>query len=287
MIVLVAVGCHRVYRCEHAVVCSHPKHPEKRPDFRPSFLKIGPALREHPVLASIPLLALTATAVPRVQRDIVTNLRMRGDATVAKKSFDRPNLKISVGRKPRNGLTGAFDRVAKEVAKAIVGTGGTADAMNNKKAGAGYRAVSVPGKSSIVYCSTKKEVEDISSQITRQLAHQIVQQHAIGKGGGGGAISFDEALSLASSYVKPYHAGLSFGHRSDAHTEFLVGKVAVIVATVAFGMGIDKPDIRRVVHWGPPKTVEVSFLLIVHVCGHRFSCLVKTDAHGCTQYAFQ
>jgi len=214
-------------------------------DFRSSFLEIGPSLRGHPVLASIPMVALTATAVPRVQRDIIKNLRMQSDAKIAKKSFDRTNLKIVVRRKPRNGPHGAFENIAKEMAKAIVGRGGTADAS---------RAHGI--SSTIVYCSTKKEVEDIASKIAQTLAHQLVHQHALQSNNNDAPLSLEAAESLASAHVKPYHAGLSSGARSDAHTDFLIGRVSVIVATVAFGMGIDKPDIRRVVHWGACKTVE-------------------------------
>ena len=220
-------------------------------DFRKSFLDIGPSLRNHPILSSVPILALTATAVPRVQRDIVTSLRMQHDATIAKRSFDRTNLKIVIKRKPRNGMHGAFESMVKEMAKTIVKQGISANSSSKKGVGGGI----VGGRSTIVYCSTKKEVETIAAMIAQTLAHQIVQQNAI-NGNDDNTITFEAASHLASSYVKPYHAGLSFGHRSDAHTQFLIGKVIIIVATVAFGMGIDKPDIRRVVHWGGCKTVE-------------------------------
>jgi len=233
-------------------------------DFRPSFLKIGSTLRGtgvsgvtggggNSVLASIPLVALTATAVPRVQRDIVANLRMRPDATIAKKSFDRTNLKIVVRGKPRNGPSGAFDPVVDELAKAIAKRGGTS-ASND----AAYGAQGTSGCSTIVYCSTKREVEDIASRIARALAHRLVERRALRSDGAGddAPLSPERAERLAAALVKPYHAGLSFGARTGAHLDFLVGRVSVVVATVAFGMGIDKPDIRRVVHWGPPKTVE-------------------------------
>ena len=217
-------------------------------DFRPSFLGIGQELRGHPVLASIPLLALTATAVPRVQRDIVRNLRMRPDATIAKRSFDRANLKISVRGKPRNGPHGAFEPLAEELARALVRQGGTA--RNATK------TPGTAGKSTIVYCATKKEVEDIAAKIAQTLAHQLVRQHALVHGADAAPLALEAAERLASAHVRPYHAGLSPARRTDAHLDFLVGRASVIVATVAFGMGIDKPDIRRVVHWGPCKTVE-------------------------------
>lgn len=244
-------------------------------DFRPSFLQIGPSVRNHPVLSSIPLLALTATAVPRVQQDIVKNLQMQPDATIAKKSFDRTNLKIVIRRKPRNGAHGAFEPMAKEMAKAIVKQG-----ISNSSA----RAI-ISGKSTIVYCSTRNEVEDITAKISQALAHQIVQQNALSSTSSG-PISVGAAAQLAASYVKPYHAGLSIGQRSDAHTEFLIGKVAVIIATVAFGMGIDKPDIRRVIHWGACKTVEEYYQQMGRAGrdGLTAECIMYADANDFVKY---
>ena len=200
-------------------------------------------------------MALTATAVPRVQSDIVANLQMN-NPTVAKKSFDRPNLKIVIKRKPRNGALGAFDELTSDMAKAIVKQGGTTGGR-----------VDISGKSTIVYCATKKEVETITAKIIQDLAHQIVQQHGqgspnnkrhslTGNNDKKTAITIQRATELASTYVKSYHAGLSFGHRTDAHTDFLIGKVTVVVATVAFGMGIDKPDVRFVIHHDIPKSLE-------------------------------
>ena len=127
-------------------------------DFRPSFLRIGSSLRDHPVLSSIPVLALTATAVPRVQADIVKNLRMRPDATIAKRSFDRPNLRIIIRRKPRNGPLGAFEGMVEEIAGAIVRRGGADEGARG----------AASGRSTIVYCSTKREVEDIAAKIARR-----------------------------------------------------------------------------------------------------------------------
>jgi len=244
-------------------------------DFRPSFLQIGSSLRNHSILSSIPILALTATAVPRVQSDIVNNLRMR-DPIVAKRSFDRQNLKITIRRKPRNGTHGAFEPLAKEMAKAIVKQGGLSNTS---------RVPSLSGKSTIVYCSTKKEVEDIAGRITSTLAHQLKHQHSL-QCSDGEAVDLYHAEQLASSYVKPYHGGLSFGQRSDAHTEFLIGKVAVIVATVAFGMGIDKPDIRRVIHWGACKTVEEYYQQMGRAGrdGLPAECTMYADPHDFVKY---
>ena len=182
------------------------------------------------VQPSIPLLAMTATAVPRVQRDIVRNLRMRPDATIAKRSFDRANLKISVRGKPRNGPHGAFERLAEELVRALVRQGGTA--RNAAK------APGATGKSTIVYCATKKEVEDIAAKIAQTLAHQLVRRHALVHGADAAPLALEAAERLASAHVRPYHAGLSPARRTDAHLDFLVGRASVFVATVAFEMGI-------------------------------------------------
>jgi RecQ family ATP-dependent DNA helicase len=229
-------------------------------DFRPSFLKIGPTLRNHPILKNIPILALTATAVPRVQSDIVNKLCMQPYPTIAKKSFDRPNLKITIRRKPRNGPVGAFEGLAKEMASSI----------------ASNKSVVGSGKSTIVYCSTKKEVEDTTAMLVRLLAHHLVTP----------AITLEHASQLASSIVRPYHAGLTYEQRTEAHTEFLVGKVAIIVATVAFGMGIDKPDIRRVIHWGACKTVEEYYQQMGRAGrdGLPAECIMYADSHDFAKY---
>jgi len=178
------------------------------------------------------LLALTATAVPRVQQDIIKKMQMKRGLTVAKKSFDRPNLKITIRRKPITG--NPFDALVTDIATAFA-------KLDNKS----Y----TQAKSTIVYCATKKEVEQICSMISQALAHKIADNSNQN-------MAFSKAEQIASTFVKPYHAGLSIGQREDAHTNFLIGRCTVIVATVAFGMGIDKPDIRRVIHWGPCKTVE-------------------------------
>ena len=212
--------------------------------------------------------------MPRVQQDIVKNLRLSSDTTIAKKSFDRPNLKITIRRKPRNGAQGAFDPLAKELAKAVVKQGITTASSKGVMA----------AKSTIVYCSTRNEVEDITSRILSSLARQIVQQDRLRNADS--SITFETASTIASSFVKPYHAGLSFGKRTDAHLEFLIGKVAIIVATVAFGMGIDKPDIRKVIHWGAPKTVEEYYQQMGRAGrdGLTAECIMMADTHDFIKY---
>jgi superfamily II DNA helicase RecQ len=159
---------------------------------------------------------------------------MKQGTTIAKKSFDRSNLKITVRRKPMTGNHGVFDALVGDIATAFSRLGNKAYTQ---------------AKSTIVYCATKKEVEMTCNMITRALAHKITDNSNRN-------IAFSDAEKISSDFVKPYHAGLSIGQRENAHTNFLIGKCAIIVATVAFGMGIDKPDIRRVIHWGPCKTVE-------------------------------
>ena len=182
-------------------------------DFRPVFRQVGTALREE-LSQDIPLLALTATAVPRVRRDILESLKMRDPVLVHQQSFDRPNLRIRVAKKT-GGLPGAMKDLLKELNGAAAGT----------KASASH-----PNQSTIVYAPTRSQVEEVA---------QYLQAH-----------------TTRNIRVEAYHAGLSNAARADAHTNFLTGQTAVIVATVAFGMGIDKPDTRRVIHYGCPKTLE-------------------------------
>lgn len=168
-------------------------------DFRPDYRNLH-RIRLHNVLGQIPILALTATAVPRVQNDILSSLRLR-QPYIAKQTFDRTNLAISVVKKHRGGLRATMETVLPKL-------------LDQKS-------------STIIYAATKSEVEDIASY-----------------------------LDSKGVSVQAYHAGLSTSARTDAHTNFLVGKTSVLVGTVAFGMGIDKPDTRRVMHYGPPKTME-------------------------------
>lgn len=178
-------------------------------DFRKEYRKVGEMLRSHSILSQIPIVALTATAVPKVQNDILESLRLR-NPLIVQQSFDRENLIISVKKKPVGGYKSALAPFVKDMK----------DMSVQKKR-----------ESTIVYCPTRAMVEEISEWLSCQL-----ESHGID--------------------VQPYHAGLSNNARSQAHFNFLIGKTLVIVATIAFGMGIDKSDIRRVIHFGPPKTVE-------------------------------
>ena len=165
-------------------------------DFRVEYRQLH-QIRNHSVLSQVPIVALTATAVPRVQNDIMQSLHLR-NPLIARQSFDRTNLKIEVHKK--KGIHAAMDPLLPKMAH----------------------------QSTIIYAPTRDQVKQISNFLSQKLP----------------------------GTVEAYHAGLSHEERTRAHTNFLVGQTKVIVATVAFGLGIDKPDTRRVVHYGPPKTVE-------------------------------
>ena len=163
-------------------------------DFRPEYRNIRPAIE---VIGPAPIVALTATATPKVQQDIQKNLEMM-DATVFKSSFNRPNLYYEVRQKTAD--------VDKDIVKYIR---------------------QMEGKSGIVYCMTRKEVEDLA-----------------------------KTLQVNNISALPYHAGMEAPQRSETQDAFLMEKCQVIVATVAFGMGIDKPDVRFVIHYDIPKSLE-------------------------------
>ncbi|MFU1856379.1 DNA helicase RecQ [Sphingobacterium sp. NGMCC 1.201703] len=163
-------------------------------DFRPEYRKIRQVINE--IGANIPIIALTATATPKVQSDIRKNLQMN-DAVLFKSSFNRSNLYYEV-------------RPKKDVVKEIVRF------IKTKS-----------GKTGIVYCLSRKKVEEIS-----------------------------EVLNLNGIKALPYHAGLDAKTRADTQDKFLMEDVEVIVATIAFGMGIDKPDVRYVIHHDIPKSME-------------------------------
>lgn len=162
-------------------------------------------------------MALTATAIPRVQNDIISSLQLR-NPKISQQSFDRSNLVISIKRKPSGAYRTALQPFVTDLTHKY-----------SKKRGTG--GISTGNDSTIIYCPTQRFVEEIAEWLSGTLEHVGIK-------------------------VEPYHAGLSTQKRSDAHINFLTGKTMIIVATIAFGMGIDKPDTRRVIHYGPPKTVE-------------------------------
>ena len=163
-------------------------------DFRPEYRRIRPIINEIGVR---PVIALTATATPKVQHDIQKNLGML-DATVFKSSFNRPNLYYEVRPKTAN--------IDKDIIKYIK---------------------SQEGKSGIIYCLSRKKVEELA-----------------------------ELLQVNGIRALPYHAGMDSATRTQNQDAFLLEKIDVIVATIAFGMGIDKPDVRYVIHYDIPKSLE-------------------------------
>jgi len=164
-------------------------------DFRPEYRKLRPII--DAIGQKVPVIALTATATLKVQEDILKNLEIP-DAKVFKSSFDRENLYYEVRPKTK--------QVIKDIIKYIK---------------------TQPGKSGIVYCLSRKKVEETA-----------------------------ESLVVNGIRALPYHAGLDAATRRNNQDMFLMEEVEVIVATIAFGMGIDKPDIRFVIHHDIPKSIE-------------------------------
>ena len=165
-------------------------------DFRPEYRRIKQIVKD---IKDVPMMALTATATPKVQADIQKNLQML-DAEVFKTSFNRPNLYYEVRQKNKK------DKVLKEIVAYIK--------QRDKKSG-------------IIYCLSRKKVEEIA-----------------------------EVLNLNGVKALPYHAGLDAKTRASHQDKFLMEDADVIVATIAFGMGIDKPDVRFVIHYDVPKSLE-------------------------------
>jgi ATP-dependent DNA helicase RecQ len=162
-------------------------------DFRPEYRRLRPIIE---AIGTVPIMALTATATPKVQQDIQKNLGMN-EANLYKSSFNRPNLYYEV--RPKTN-------VAKEIIKYIK--------QQN-------------GKSGIVYCLSRKKVEELA-----------------------------DTLKVNGIKALPYHAGLDATTRAKTQDMFLMEDIDVIVATIAFGMGIDKPDVRFVIHHDIPKSLE-------------------------------
>ena len=164
-------------------------------DFRPEYRKIRDVIDS--IDAKIKVIALTATATPKVQDDIIKNLKI-SDSKLFKSSFNRPNLYYEV--RPKN------DETEVDLIKFI---------KSNQ------------GESGIIYCLSRKNVEDLS-----------------------------QLLNMNGVKSLPYHAGLDKKIREDNQDRFLKDDCDVIVATIAFGMGIDKPDVRYVIHHNVPKSIE-------------------------------
>lgn len=164
-------------------------------DFRPEYRRLRPII--DAIGKKVPVIALTATATPKVQQDIQKNLNMM-EVNIYKSSFNRPNLYYEVRSKNED--------VSKEIIKYVKAN---------------------PGKSGIIYCLSRKKVEELS-----------------------------ETLQVNGIKALPYHAGLDSSTRKINQDKFLMEESDIIVATIAFGMGIDKPDVRFVIHYDIPKSLE-------------------------------
>lgn len=165
-------------------------------DFRPEYRKIKSIVAQ--IAPNLPIIALTATATPKVQQDIQRNLQME-EADLFKSSFNRTNLFYEVKPKVKNSTKKNLIRFIK----------------------------SHKGKSGIIYCLSRKKVEEIA-----------------------------DFLKVNQINAAPYHAGLEPAVRMKNQDDFLNEDLEVIVATIAFGMGIDKPDVRFVIHYDVPKSLE-------------------------------
>lgn len=164
-------------------------------DFRPEYRNLRPILEQFG--QQIPIIALTATATPKVQDDILKNLKITG-ASIFKSSFNRPNLYYEVRPKTKN--------VDSDIIRFV---------KQNE------------GKSGIIYCLSRKRVEELA-----------------------------QTLQVNGINALPYHAGLDAKTRINHQDKFLKDDCEIIVATIAFGMGIDKPDVRFVIHHDIPKSIE-------------------------------
>jgi ATP-dependent DNA helicase RecQ len=162
-------------------------------DFRPEYRRLRPIIEQ---IADCPIMALTATATPKVQQDIQKNLGML-NAKLFKASFNRPNLYYEI-------------RAKQNIGKQII-----------------HYIKANSGKSGIIYCLSRRKTEEIA-----------------------------ELLQVNGIKALPYHAGMDSGQRSRVQDKFLMQDVDVICATIAFGMGIDKPDVRFVIHHDIPKSLE-------------------------------
>ena len=167
-------------------------------DFRPEYRRLREAIKA--IRPNVPILTLTASATPKVQQDIIKNLGMEQAKTFIS-SFNRPNLYYEVRPKPSEPM-----QLHKEIIRFI---------KEN------------PNKSGIIYCLTRKKVEDLA-----------------------------QLLVINGIKALPYHAGLDNKVRAENQDKFLTEEIDVIVATIAFGMGIDKPDVRFVIHYDIPKSIE-------------------------------
>lgn len=200
-------------------------------DFRPSFLEIR---RFREAMPNVPIIAVTATATNRVKEDIISCLNLLSPL-VSISSADRPNLALFVHQKQ------GYEKDIRTIADLLLRL---PNGLSRTKAAQVSTASPPPAilPSTIIYVRSRDECQQIAASLTPLLTYQHHQhQHQ---------------QHQQQPVLGIYHAGLSHGERDEVHKSFLTGRLRVVVATVAFGMGIDKPDIRRIVHFGPPSTME-------------------------------
>ncbi|GAX85687.1 hypothetical protein CEUSTIGMA_g13102.t1 [Chlamydomonas eustigma] len=184
-------------------------------DFRPDYKGLGLFKRRYP---SVPLMALTATATPRVQEDVTIQLNIP-NCLVFKSSFNRPNLRYEVMKKKKDAVDAIKELLVSRFTEQL---GGTRGASSRKRVQCG-----------IVYCLSRGDCERVAEQLNELFK--------------GGPIAL---------LVRHYHASMSAEDRERVQRDWSMGHVQVIVATIAFGMGINKPDVRFVIHYSLPKSLE-------------------------------
>ncbi|CAG9466472.1 unnamed protein product [Pedinophyceae sp. YPF-701] len=203
-------------------------------DFRPAYLKVSRLKGEFP---GVPMMALTATATERVRQDVTTHLGLTRPLVV-RAPFDRPNIRYSVVYADDLGPDGAVPELVKRLDRFRTTPQAAAAAADASQAAAApptadagpSGAAAPPGGAAIVYVRQRLRTEEIAAE-----------------------------LRLFGVPAAAYHAGLRDGERAATQARWMAGEVPVIVATVAFGMGIDKPDVRIVVHMTVPPSVEALY----------------------------
>ncbi len=206
-------------------------------DFRPDYMELGFLKKRYP---QTPIIALTATATPQVEADVINNLAIHG-CVVYRQSFNRPNLKYYVVNKSKKSI---LDIVS-------------------------FVQTYFPTSPGIIYCTSKKACEEMSAKLNNLFAEgkSIEEMDSVSKGSDNSNVDCVDGLekhsvSRDTKYLYKtirtafYHAGLSKRERIRVQDDWNTGVVKIIVATIAFGMGIDKADVRFVIHYSLPKSLE-------------------------------
>ena len=171
-------------------------------DFRPSYRQLHDLRKNVP---NVPILALTATATPTIQKDICDSLNLK-NVKLIRASVNRPNLSIFVKHKNTNDILSSFREII------------------------GQPKTSSSSESFIIYTNSRKDCENVYNVLKR-----------------------------ANYSIDYYHAGMTENQRKQVHESFIYDRVPIVVATIAFGMGIDKPNIRKIINWGIPANLETYY----------------------------